>query len=62
MVDAVQERNDHGLAHLVGGRELERLLELCRLGRYPHHVNLSVKGRRHRDLHVEIAKDDALDP
>jgi hypothetical protein len=62
MVDAVQKRNDHGLAHLVGGRKPEGLLELCRLGRYPHHVDLSVKRRRRRDLHLEIAEDDALDP
>jgi hypothetical protein len=28
----------------------------------PHHVDLSVKRRRRRDLHREIAEDDALDP
>jgi hypothetical protein len=62
MVGAVQKRNDHSLADPVGGRKLERLLELCRLGRYPHHVDLSVKDRRRRDPHLEIAEGDALDP
>ena len=61
VVDAVQQRDDDSLADAFGRRELERRLELGRVRRHPEHVDLSVKCRRRRDVHLEIAEDDTLD-
>ena len=62
MVDAVQQRNDHGVADAFGTRELESPVQLRRLRRHPEDIDISVERRRGRDVDREIAEHDALDP
>jgi hypothetical protein len=61
VVHAVQQWNDDGVADTFGRRELERRLQLRRLGRHPEHVDLPVQLARRRHVHLERAEDRALD-
>jgi hypothetical protein len=61
VVDAVQER-DHGrIAHALGRSELERSLELRRLGRHPEHVHVAFELGSGRHVHLEVPEHHALD-
>src|SRR5262249_7123499 len=60
MVDAVHQRNDHGIADPLRRRELERRLELRRLDRHPENIDVSLERRRGRHLALDPTGEDAL--